>query len=40
MKKNELVNQFEKIIKQGAIDCYLNKNANVSDDDSSYTCDK
>lgn len=40
MNKNKLVNEFEKAIKEAAIDCVLNKNANLIDDnDDDFKCD-
>lgn len=33
IQKNKLIMKFEQIIKEVAVDCYINKNANVTDDD-------
>ena len=38
LKKNKLVNEFELAVKQAAIDCELNKTANM-DKDNKYICD-
>ena len=38
-QKNELVHKFEKIIKEVAVDCTLNKNANKDEGDD-YICEK
>jgi hypothetical protein len=39
MRKNKLVSEFERAIKESAIDCELNYNANISKNDIFY-CDK
>ena len=39
MKKNQLVSEFELAVKQAAIDCELNKEANM-DANTKYVCDK
>ena len=39
MRKNKLVSEFEKAIKEAAIDCELNYNANISKNDE-FKCDK
>ena len=39
MRKNKLVNEFEKAIKEGAIDCHINKHANMDGPDD-YVCDE
>ena len=39
LKKNKLVNEFERAIKESAVDCYLNESAN-KDKENKYTCDK
>jgi hypothetical protein len=41
LRKNKLVNEFEKAIKETAIDCDLNFNANINPDNKDdYQCDK
>lgn len=40
VNKNKLVHEFEKAIKESAIDCKLNKYANISDDGDDFVCDK
>ena len=41
LRKNKLVNEFERAIKESAIDCDLNYNANVDKDQpKAYVCDK
>lgn len=41
LRKNKLVNEFEKAIKETAIDCDLNFNANINPDNKhEYECDK
>ena len=39
MKKNKLINEFEIAVKEAAIDCELNKNANM-DKNNKFKCDK
>ena len=39
LKKNKLVNEFERAIKESAVDCYLNESAN-KDKENKYICDK
>lgn len=39
VQKNKLIMQFEKLVKESAIDCRLNKNANVYEGDDDITCD-
>jgi hypothetical protein len=39
MRKNKLVSEFEKVIKESAVDCSLNKHANM-DEDNNYECDR
>lgn len=36
--KNKIIRQFEQAIKEAAVDCRLNKNANIIDDDNEITC--
>lgn len=38
LRKDNLINKFEKIIKETAVDCRLNKNANVYDGESDIEC--
>ena len=38
-KKNKLISQFEKLIKESAVDCNINFNANVYNDDENIICD-
>ena len=41
LRKNKLVNEFEKAIKETAIDCDLNFNANINPENKNeYICDK
>jgi hypothetical protein len=40
VNKNKLVQEFERAIKEAAIDCKLNKYANISDDENDFVCDK
>jgi superfamily II DNA or RNA helicase len=40
MSKKKLNNEFEKAIKESAIDCFLNKNANTYEDEEEIICDK
>ncbi len=39
-KKSKIIYEFEKAIKESAIDCYLNKNANVDEGDEDINCEK
>jgi hypothetical protein len=39
-KKDKIIRIFEKYIKESAIDCELNKNANVYDNEEDIKCDK
>jgi hypothetical protein len=39
-QKNKLVKEFETAIKQAAVDCELNKNANVYEGEEDIKCDK
>lgn len=39
VQKNKLIMQFEKLVKEVAIDCNINKNANVYEGDDDITCD-
>lgn len=39
-QKNKLVLDFEEVIKEAAVDCEINKNANVFGDDDNIVCDK
>lgn len=39
IQKDKLIKSFEKAIKEAAIDCNLNKNANVYEDESDIVCD-
>ena len=39
--KQKLIKQFERAIKESAVDCSLNYNANQTDDENDiYKCDK
>lgn len=38
--KNKIIKQFEKAIKESAVDCHLNKNANVYENEEKLECDK
>lgn len=38
-QKNKLIMQFERLVKQVAVDCELNYNANVYDEDDEIVCD-
>lgn len=38
--KDRLINKFENAIKESAIDCYLNLNANVAEDEEPIKCEK
>ena len=41
MRKNKLVNEFEIAIKEAAVDCDLNYNANINpENQDEYKCDK
>jgi len=39
-QKNKLTNELELAIKEAAVDCNLNKNANMTNEDDYYKCDK
>ena len=39
-QKNKLIVKFEKMIKEVAVDCHINKNSNVYDDEEDIKCDK
>jgi superfamily II DNA or RNA helicase len=39
LKKNKLIMQFEKLVKEVAVDCNINKNANVYEGDDDIVCD-
>jgi hypothetical protein len=39
-RKNKLIAQFEKLVKEVAIDCNINKNANVYEGEENIICDK
>jgi Superfamily II DNA/RNA helicases, SNF2 family len=38
-EKDKIIKQFEKAIKEASIDCHLNRNANVYDDEDGINCD-
>jgi len=40
IEKNKIIKQFEKAIKEAAVDCHLNKNANVYENEETLECDK